>query len=297
MTEPISVDETANWVALYRAMESERPDALFNDPFARTLAGPRGAEIVRKLDRSRTYAWPMIVRTKVMDDIIERLVGESVDLVVNLAAGLDARPYRLALPPALRWVEVDFQKTIDDKTAVLADAKPRCRLERYAVDLADVVARRAFLERAASDARNALVITEGLLVYLSAGQVGELADDLAAAPGIAWWLTDLASPFVLKMMQRSWGKSVTAGRAPFQFAPENGAAFFEPHGWRFVEYHSLWVEGHRLHREPFISSIFRILMWRMWRQEHTRTSGPMSGVVLLRRDGPKMSPAIGAHLR
>jgi methyltransferase (TIGR00027 family) len=285
MTEPISVDETANWVAMYRAIESDRPDALFKDPFARKLAGPRGEEIMRKMEHSRTYAWPMIVRTKVMDDIIDRLIAEGVDLVVNLAAGLDARPYRLALPPTLRWVEVDFPKTIEYKTAALAGARPVCRLERHALDLADVAARRVFLSSIGAQAHNALVITEGLLVYLSAEQVGSLADDLAAAPGIAWWLTDLASPFVLKMMQRSWGKSLAAGRAPFQFAPENGAEFLGPHGWRFVEYHSLWVEGHRLQREPFVSSIFRLLMWRMWRQEQTRTSGPMAGVVLLRRGG------------
>lgn len=283
MTEPISVDETANWVAMYRALESERPDALFKDPFARRLAGPRGEEILRKLKSSRTYAWPMVVRTKVMDEIIERLVAQGVDLVLNLAAGLDARPYRLNLPPALRWVEVDFPKTIESKTAALADAKPVCRLERRALDLADIAARRAFLSSLGAEARNALVITEGLLVYLSAEDVGRLADDLAAVPGFAWWLLDLASPFILKLMQRSWGKSVAAGRAPFLFAPERGADFFSPHGWRFEEYHSLWVEGHRLHREGSMGWLWRLLFRRMWRDELDRRTGPMSGVVLLKR--------------
>jgi methyltransferase (TIGR00027 family) len=285
MTEPVSVDETANWVAMYRALESERPDALFKDPFARGLAGPRGEEIMRKMARSRTYAWPMVVRTKLMDEIVERLVAQGVDLVLNLAAGLDARPYRLNLPPSLRWVEVDFPKTVDYKTAALADAKPVCHLERRGLDLADVAARRAFLSSLGTQARNALVITEGLLVYLGAEDVGRLADDLAAVPGFAWWLSDLASPFILKMMQRSWGKNVAAGRAPFRFAPEGGADFFSPHGWQFVEYHSLWVEGHRLHREGSMGWLWRLLFRRMWRDELNRRSGPMSGVVLLKRAG------------
>ena len=61
------VSDTARWVAIYRAMESERPDALFRDPYARRLAGPRGEEIVRAMPHGRAMAWPMIVRTAVMD--------------------------------------------------------------------------------------------------------------------------------------------------------------------------------------------------------------------------------------
>src|SRR5437773_1190282 len=40
-----SVSDTALWVAMYRAYESERADALFSDPYARRLAGPRGEAI------------------------------------------------------------------------------------------------------------------------------------------------------------------------------------------------------------------------------------------------------------
>ena len=41
-----TISDTALWVATYRAMESERPDAIFRDPFARRLAGSRGQAIV-----------------------------------------------------------------------------------------------------------------------------------------------------------------------------------------------------------------------------------------------------------
>ena len=40
-----NISDTAHWVAFYRALESERPDALFRDPFARRLAGERGARV------------------------------------------------------------------------------------------------------------------------------------------------------------------------------------------------------------------------------------------------------------
>ena len=39
------VTDTARWVAHYSALESERPDALFSDPFARRLACERGQSI------------------------------------------------------------------------------------------------------------------------------------------------------------------------------------------------------------------------------------------------------------
>lgn len=65
-----NVSDTARWVAVYRAMESARPDAIFRDPFADRLAGERGHEILDGLPKGRAMAWPMIVRTAVFDEII-----------------------------------------------------------------------------------------------------------------------------------------------------------------------------------------------------------------------------------
>src|SRR5438045_3112186 len=94
-----NVSDTARWVAVYRAMETERSDAIFRDPFARRLAGQRGEQIVNELKRGRAAAWAMIVRTAVFDEIIsDTIKRHDVDLVLNLAAGLDARPWRMPLP-------------------------------------------------------------------------------------------------------------------------------------------------------------------------------------------------------
>src|ERR1043165_8351720 len=96
------VSDTARWVAFYRAMESERPDAIFHDPFARRLAGAQGEAIVQAVAGGTALARPMIVRTAVMDEIILRGIEQDGVLgVLNLAAGLDARPWRLPLPPQL----------------------------------------------------------------------------------------------------------------------------------------------------------------------------------------------------
>src|SRR4051812_39296434 len=99
------ISDTARWVATYRAMETARPDAIFQDPFAARLAGEHGRDIVDTMPGGRGAAWAMIVRTAVFDEIIRDLVhGGGVEMIVNLAAGLDARPWRLDLPKTLRWV-------------------------------------------------------------------------------------------------------------------------------------------------------------------------------------------------
>jgi methyltransferase (TIGR00027 family) len=242
-----SLSDTAHWVAYYRAMESERPDALFRDPYARELAGEKGERIVRTLRRGRGMGTPMIVRTAVFDEIlVERMKRESIGLVLNLAAGLDARPYRLPLPASLEWVEADLPGVIAYKQARLAKEKPVCRLERVQIDLRDGEARRRLFAKLSERAESALVISEGLLIYLAPEEVGSLAQDLHGAGSFLLWLTDIASPKVFKVMKRSWGKHLQAAGARFRFAPAEGSAFFRPFGWREVEFHNLLDESRRL---------------------------------------------------
>jgi methyltransferase (TIGR00027 family) len=281
---PIShVSDTAHWVAIYRAMESERPDALFRDPFARRLAGPRGEEIVRSMPKGRAWAWPMIVRTAVMDEIILRTVHrEGARTVVNLAAGLDTRAYRLELPPTLQWFDVDYPDVQQYKRDALATERPRCQLEWAPADLADPAARRAMLERVAEAGGPSLVVTEGLLIYLTPDQVSGLARDLYACPTLSWWLMDIASPRLLQMMHRTWGRSVAAGGAPFQFAPAEGTAFFEPAGWHELEFRSNWEESLRLHRTAKLAWLWT-LIGRLFPKRKREEARRMAGIVVLER--------------
>src|SRR5438270_55644 len=90
-------------------MESERPDALFHDPYARRLAGERGEQILSAMPTGRGWAWARVGRTGVVSGPVARLITPAgASREINLAAGLDTRPYRLPLPPRLRWYDVDF---------------------------------------------------------------------------------------------------------------------------------------------------------------------------------------------
>ena len=140
--------------------------------------------------------------------------------MLNLAAGLDTRPYRLPLPADLRWAEVDLPAVLDYKDAKLKDERPHCLRESVRLDLNDVEGRRALFSRLGAVAKKAVAVSEGLLVYLSAEQVGALADDLHAPGSFRWWIIDLASPVLLKRLQKTYGPSLAGANAVMQFAPQ-----------------------------------------------------------------------------
>jgi methyltransferase (TIGR00027 family) len=245
---------------MYRAMESERPDALFRDPYARRLAGPAGEQILASMPQGRRWAWPMIVRTAVMDEIILRLVQrQDVDTVLNLAAGLDARPYRLDLPAQLHWIDVDLEGILSYKEQALASERPRCRVEFVRADLTDHATRQGLFRRVGTSAKRVLVIAEGLLVYLKPEEVTSLASDLSDQAAFRWWLIDLGSPALLEFLRRTWGNQLRTGNAAMLFAPEEGTAFFAPSGWREAEYRAILDEAQRLKRAPRMAWLWRIL--------------------------------------
>jgi len=255
---PIStVSDTARWVAVYRAWESSRPDALFHDPFAQRLAGERGRAIAELMPRQARSGWPIVVRTKLIDDAIAAAVGQGCDAVVNLAAGLDTRPYRLSLPSTLPWYEIDLPALLEEKERLLADATPRCILRRIRADLRDASERRRALRDAIGSAARVLVLTEGLLVYLDPPAVQALSSDLLAEAGVRWWVIDLASPAIVRMMNQRMGKHLA--NALIQFAPPTGVAYFEALGWRVLQMQEFARTAARLKRLPWFLRPFMFL--------------------------------------
>jgi len=271
------VSDTARWVAVYRAMETERPDRIFSDPFARRLAGERGQAIVDEMKRGKSMAWAMIVRTALFDELILKAIRtEKVDLVVNLACGLDARAWRLDVPSDLRWVDVDFPVMIDYKTEVMKNEHTVCKYEAISADLTDDSVRNALFAKLGASAQRVLVIAEGLLIYLTPEQVESLGSALRAQPSFKWWIIDLAQPQLLKMMNRMWGKNVNEGNAPFLFAPAEGTDFFVPLGWREKEFRGHMQEAERLKREMagmWFWQLFGLLQSKKQKEIFKRFSG------------------------
>lgn len=253
-----NISDTARWAAVFRARETERKDALFRDPYARRLAGERGEEIARAMAMHLKHSWSWVMRTYIVDEYLTRQLAHGVDTVVNLAAGLDARPYRMALPPTLRWVEVDLPELLGYKEEVLAGETPRCVLERVPLDLADVARRRALFAQIGATAKRVMVISEGLLIYLSRDAVAALAGDLARPASFRFWAFDIVSPGLLEMMnRRGWGgDDLARAGAPLEFAPPEGPDFFRQFGWTPIEVRSTFGTAKKAGRLPWSLKIF-----------------------------------------
>ncbi len=272
-----NISDTALWAAFYRALEAERPDAVFRDRLARRLAGERGEAIAATMPFFESHAWTWVTRTYLFDQFITEGVAQGVDLVLNLAAGLDARPYRMELPPSLRWVEVDLPELLDYKEEVLAGEKPVCNLERIRLDLANVSARRELFDRLGQEAHKALIITEGLIVYFTREEVASLAQDLARPPGFQRWTTDVGSPGLVEMLQKNLGKSLGQGGATLKFGPEEGPDFFAQFGWKPVDVRSMLKTAARLKRLSTFMRLIALLPESKGRQ----SKRPWAGICLL----------------
>ena len=288
------ISETAFLVAMYRALETERPDALFRDPLARRLAGGQGALHDAMLGKSQRGVDAIAIRTRSIDDLIGRLVRDAgIDTVINLAAGLDARPYRLSIPETLRWVEIDLPEILAYKAQILdgasQDRSPdsqhpaRCRVERLSLDLSSAQRSAVFADLNAAT-HSTLVVTEGLLGYFSEKAVAALATDLYRQPHFRWWILELLPPITRSKRpyaQNLFDQYFSGGKNALQFRPSEGAAFFNSYGWRVAEIGSIWNESLRLKRgfQPtwLWKWFLRIFAPQQWRSLNA------SGIVLLER--------------
>ncbi len=280
-TEPLirNISDTARWVAMYRALESEREDAVFRDPHARRLAGERGEKIIKTVTWANRHTWSYVARTYLFDAFIAREVQAGADLVLNLAAGLDTRPYRMDLPSSLQWIEVDLPELLAYKEEVLRSEKPRCRLERIPLDLSKVDARRALFADLGRRSKRTVIASEGLIVYLTADEVCALARDLAAPAPFQRWATDLLSPGLLKMLQKQIGSPLSEAGAPLKFAPQEGPEFFTRCGWKPLEVRSMLHTAATLKRLPLVLRFFALFP----DSKGTKPSRPWGGVCLLEK--------------
>ncbi|HSH65719.1 MAG TPA: SAM-dependent methyltransferase [Bacteroidia bacterium] len=277
------VSDTSLWVAHYRAKESKRPDALFKDPFAEILVGERGKKIAEDMNRiSRFSEWTVIIRTVVIDAFIQKAIQEyGVDMILNLGAGMDTRPYRMNLPSTLKWIEVDYPHILAHKEKLLKSETPACELSRVAIDLADDQKRKSFFKQTASRSSNILVLTEGVVLYMSEDQVGALADDLNHFPSFNYWVVEYLHSKVYPHLKNSF-RANKMRNAPFQFFPADWLGFFEQRGWTPKILTYLGEVGSKLGRPmplPFLASLFKIFNPKAMHDNTVK----MNGFILLEK--------------
>ncbi len=216
-----------------RAEESARDDALVHDPFAKRLAGDDGRQLLAEAAaQTGQPAAPIIVRTRFFDEALLRAQADGISQVAILAAGMDARAFRLPWQRGTTVYEVDQPHMIATKDERLGDERPRCRRVAVGVDLADdwpkALQSQGFTPSAAT-----VWLIEGLLQYLHPSDVDRLFArvDALSAPGSVL-LYDVVGKAMLEapFLQPSLDFMAKLG-APWTFGSDTPAALVEDRGW------------------------------------------------------------------
>ena len=193
-----SVGATATMVAASRALASQGPDALLDDPLADPLVRAVGLDpFVRILDgeinfdddpllNRKTRTEQITVRTRFFDDFFTSAAKDGARQAVILASGLDTRAYRLRWPAGTVVYEIDQPQVIGFKTNTLADlgASPTADRRAIGIDLRDDWS--AALRKGGFDVTQPTAWSaEGLLPYLPPEAQDRLFDNITAlsAPG------------------------------------------------------------------------------------------------------------------
>jgi methyltransferase (TIGR00027 family) len=249
-----SVGATATAVAASRAVASQGPDALLDDPFAEPLVRAVGLDAyVRMIDgeifndddplmNRKTVSEQIAVRTRYFDDFFTAAAEAGLRQAVILAAGLDTRGYRLPWPVGTVVFEVDQPEVIKFKTSTLSrlGAVPTATHKTVAVDLRDdwpTALRGAGFDPAQATAW----IAEGLLVYLPPDAQDRLFDNITAlsAPGsrLATEHMDMDSmpaDWAEKLDERSRrvGSDIKLSELFYSGARNTAGEYLSSHGWQ-----------------------------------------------------------------
>ncbi|MDH6139990.1 MULTISPECIES: class I SAM-dependent methyltransferase [Kitasatospora] len=250
-----AVSKTAQWTAAARALESERADALFVDPYARTVAADTGFKLLDRYAGAGTVEF-LAVRTTYLDRAIAAAVaGEGIRQVVFVAAGMDTRPFRLdCWADGTTVFELDRPALLAAKEELLDGAQPPAGITRHpvAVDLAGEWA--DSLRQAGFQAdRPTLWVIEGLTFFLPEDAVRRLLTGVRSlsAPGTVL-LGDFAShASLVNPLARPFLNALAEDGAAWLFGTDTPEQFLAECGWQAREVRQPGEDGATFGRWPF----------------------------------------------
>ena len=249
-----SVGATATAVATQRAMASQGPDPLLDDPWADPLVRAVGSEtFIKLLDGERGNGKdPLLsrepvrrqitVRTRYFDDFFLQATEAGIRQAVIVASGLDTRAYRLPWPAGTVVYEIDQPEVIEFKTRTLAGlgAEPKAQRRTVAIDLRDDWPA-ALLAAGFDTAQPTAWSAEGLLVYLPPDAQDRLLDNITAlsAPGSRistehMDMRHIPADWAQKLTERARRNGSNIDLASLFFTGERNSAaeYLTGQGWR-----------------------------------------------------------------
>lgn len=256
-----SVGATATGVAVGRALASRGSNALIDDPFAEPLVRAVGVDFFTRMAAGeldpgevddnavfgiRGMVEMMAVRTRFIDEFFVDAGKAGIRQAVILAAGLDARAYRLPWPAGTTVYEIDQPQVVDFKTRTLSDlgAEPTADRRDVGIDLRNDWS--SALRQAGFDpARPTAWSAEGLLAFLPPDAQDRLLDNITelSAPGsrlVSENMTDMGDAAELQNKMReataSWrqhGFDIDDMDDLWYFDGDRNdvAEYLDSHGW------------------------------------------------------------------
>lgn len=225
---------TARWTASVRAAESQRPDCLFNDPWAKLLAGEEGASWIAQ--RTPDKVLPIVIRTRYFDDFLQRTAQEEdIRQVILMAAGLDTRGFRLNWAEGVHVFEIDQPAVMQYKEQVLyaAHAQPACTRRVIEQDLAGSW-QAALVGAGFQPDLPSLWLLEGFLFYLPYEKVTAVLEGVSAMAAPESWLgfDIINSAMLTHPYTKAWIEMQAASGAPWIGTLDDPEAFLDPLGWK-----------------------------------------------------------------
>lgn len=222
--DPVAL--TSRLTAALRAVESRRTDRLFDDPFAVRLAGDDGVRLLNAFGDNETIA----VRTRWYDDT---LLASGLRQVVIVAAGMDTRAFRLALPAETALYELDRPDVLHLKDRLLADVPPRCHRATVGVDLADDWAT-PLLAAGFAPGTPTCWLVEGVAQYLAEADVLRLLDRLTelSAEGSELIMDIVGQSLLDSAPMRPMLDRFAEYDAPWRFGTDEPERLVTGRGWR-----------------------------------------------------------------
>jgi methyltransferase (TIGR00027 family) len=246
---------TAEYMALFRALESSaRPDErLVEDRAAVRFLGPRlrAVALAARLRPLRSLLvafidrrWPGprpsgVVRTRVIDDLLERAIHDGCTQLVLLGAGYDTRASRLEAAAATSVFEVDHPATQRRKRAALEQNPGNVRY--VPVDFEHDQLTRALLDAGLDRMQRSCVLWEGVFSYLTEEGIDRtLAAVLEICPpGSILVLTYVDQRALEPQSAHSssaWMTAVGDAGEPFitGLSPQRAPSFFATRGFELI---------------------------------------------------------------
>ncbi|MFD7321946.1 class I SAM-dependent methyltransferase [Streptomyces sp. NPDC059875] len=249
-----AVSRTAQWTAAARAVETEREDRLFADPYARIVADDIGFELLDRYAGAGTVPF-LAIRTTYLDRaIVEAVEKRGIRQVVFLAAGMDTRFFRLPWPDGVTVYELDRPALLEAKAKMLAGEPAPAGRTRITVPVDLTQDWTGPLKEAGwkSD-EPVLWVVEGLLFFLPEQAVRTLISTLSAhaAPGSVL-LGDVISRAALENpLSRPFLNALKEDGNPWLFGTEEPEALLAACGWEVREIKQPGEDGADFDRWPY----------------------------------------------